>query len=232
MKPLRTWIALAGSVASLAWAADWPEPKVITPGTAGAAPSDAVVLFDGRDLSRWRGPNGEARWKVADGSVEVNGTGNLFTKQEFGDCQLHVEWTVPAVINGNDQGRGNSGVYFQGRYEIQVLDSFNNKTYPDGQAGAFYSQRPPLVNAARPPGEWQTYDIIFRAPILGDDGKSVTPGSLTVLHNGVLIQDHVPVKAPTVAAAFNDVSPSGKGPLMLQDHGNPVRFRNIWIRPL
>jgi hypothetical protein len=123
-------------------------------------------------------------------------------------------------------------VYFHGRYEIQVLDSYHNKTYPDGQAGSFYGNCPPLVNASRPPGEWQTYEIVFRAPRLGGDGKTVAPGSLTVLHNGVLIQDHVPVKAPTTAAAFNDIAPTGKGPLMLQDHGNPVRYRNIWLRPL
>jgi hypothetical protein len=232
VKPPRAWVVLGWALALPVAAAEWPEPPVVTPGTGGAPPSDAIVLFDGRDLAAWRGQSGEARWKVTDGYVEVNGTGNLFTRQEFGDCQLHLEWATPPVVAGNDQGRGNSGVYFQGRYEIQILDSYRNRTYPDGQAGAFYGHRPPLVNASRPPGAWQTYDIIFRAPRRGDDGRTVTPGALTVFHNGVLIQDHVPVKAPTTAAAFDDVSPTGKGPLMLQDHGNPVRYRNIWLRPL
>ncbi len=232
MKTLMRWFAAAGTLSLAVCAADWPEPPVVTPGTGSAPPSDAVVLFDGRDLSPWRGQQGEAQWMVADGFAEVSGTGNLFTKQEFGDCQLHIEWATPPVVAGNDQGRGNSGVYFHRRYEIQILDSYQNKTYPDGQAGAFYGNRPPLVNASRPPGEWQTYDIIFRAPKPGEDGKGLLPGALTVFHNGVLIQDHVPVKAPTTAAAFNDVSPTGKGPLMLQDHGNPVRYRNIWLRPL
>jgi hypothetical protein len=135
-------------------------------------------------------------------------------------------------VEGDGQSRGNSGVYFHGRYEIQVLDSFGNKTYPDGQAGAFYGNAAPLVNACRQPGEWQTYDIVFRTPRLAEDGRTVKPGSLTVFHNGVLVQDHVPVKAATTAAAFNAVAQSGKGPLMLQDHGNPVRYRNIWVRPL
>lgn len=223
-------LLLALALLPAAVAADLPEPKVIDPGPTGGPPSDAIVLFDGKDLSRWRGANAEAKWKIADGALEVNGTGNLFTKEEFGDCQLHVEWASPAEVQGADQGRGNSGVYFQGRYEIQVLDSFQNKTYPDGQAGAFYGNFPPLVNACRKPGEWQAYDIIFHPPRLGEDGKTVVPGSLTVLHNGVLIQDHVPVKAPTVAAAFGGLTP--KGPLVLQDHGNPVRYRNLWIRRL
>jgi len=211
-------------------AAEWPEPRVVEPGTAGSPPSDAVILFDGKDLSRWRGERGEAKWKVADGAMEVSGTGNLFTRQEFGDCQLHVEWAAPAGGQGSDQGRGNSGVYLQGRYEIQVLDSYQGKTYPDGQAGALYGNFPPLVNACREPGEWQTYDIVFHAPRPAEDGRDVIPGSFTVLHNGVLVQDHVPIKAPTVAAAFGGAVV--EGPLMLQDHGNPVRYRNIWIRPI
>lgn len=217
----------------VACAAELPEPRAVAPGEGGSPPSDAVVLFDGQELGRWRdAQGGPARWKVADGFAEVNGTGNVFSRDEFGDCQLHLEWAAPAPPKGDGQGRGNSGVYFQGRYEIQILDSYQSRTYPDGQAGAFYGNAAPLVNASRKPGEWQTYDIIFRAPKLADGGQEVAPGSLTVFHNGVLIQDHVPVRSPTTAAAFGAVARSGKGPLMLQDHGNPVRYRNIWLRPL
>lgn len=206
---------------------DEAEPKVIDP---GAPPSDAVVLFDGKDLSRWRGEKGEAKWKLLDGVVEVNGTGSIMTKEEFGDCQLHIEWAAPTEVKGNGQERGNSGVYFQGRYEIQVLDSYNNKTYSNGQAGAFYGHNAPLVNASRKPGEWQIYDIVFHAPKRKENGE-VEQGSFTVFHNGVLIQDHIAIKGDaTTAAKFSGVTP--KGPLVLQDHGNPVRYRNIWIRPL
>jgi hypothetical protein len=207
------------------------EPPVVDPGPPGGPPSDAIVLFDGKDLSRWKNSKGgEAKWRLENGALVVNGTGDILTTNEFGDVQLHVEWATPAEVKGESQGRGNSGVYLMGRYEIQVLDSWNNKTYFDGQAGAFYGHNPPLVNASRKPGEWQTYDIIFHAPRLGDDGK-VQPGSFTVLHNGVLIQDHIPVKGDaTTAARFKGVAP--KGPLVLQDHGNPVRYRNIWVRPL
>ncbi|MBF8285916.1 MAG: hypothetical protein HW378_4831, partial [Anaerolineales bacterium] len=206
------------------------EPPIIDPGPAGGPPSDALVLFDGKDLSKWQGERGaEAKWIVKDGYAVV-GSGSIITKDQFGDCQLHVEWAAPAEVKGKDQGRGNSGVYLQGRYEIQVLDSYDNKTYPDGQAGAFYGFSAPLVNASRKPGEWQTYDIIFHALKTTADGK-VQAGSFTVLHNGVLVQDHVPVKGDaTTAAKFTGVTP--KGPIILQDHGNPVRYRNIWIRPL
>ncbi len=208
---------------------DEKEPKLIDP---GPPPSDAVVLFDGKDLSRWQGANGgEAKWKLlGDGSMEVNGTGSIMTKEEFGDVQLHVEWATPAEVKGEGQGRGNSGVYLQGRYEIQVLDSYTNKTYFNGQAGAFYGHSAPLVNASRKPGEWQAYEIIFHAPRPGADGK-VEPGSFTVIHNGVLVQDHIPVQGEaTTAAKFQGATP--RGPLLLQDHGNPVRYRNIWIRRL
>lgn len=208
-----------------------PEPPVVDPGPVGGPPSDAIVLFDGKDLSQWRSASGgEPTWTVADGAMTV-GKGGIFTKQEFGDVQLHIEWAAPAEVKGSGQGRGNSGVYLQGRYEIQVLDSYNNKTYPNGQAGAFYNNFAPLVNASRKPGEWQTFDIIFHAPKPSADGQEATPGSFTVFHNGVLIQDHVPIKGgPTTAAQFKGAA--AKGPLMLQDHGNPVRFRNIWVRPL
>jgi 3-keto-disaccharide hydrolase len=205
------------------------EPAIINP---GPPPSDAIVLFDGKDLSSWRSDKGgEARWKLlGDGSMEVNGTGSIMTKEEFGDVQLHVEWATPKEVKGEGQGRGNSGVYLQGRYEIQVLDSYNNKTYFNGQAGAFYEHNAPLVNASLKPGEWQTYDIIFHPPKAGANGKTV-PGSFTVLHNGVLIQDHIPVNGDaTRAANFGGITT--KGPLVLQDHGNPVHYRNIWIRRL
>ncbi len=207
------------------------EPVVVTPGSAGAPPSDAVVLFDGRDLSKWHADKGGvAKWVVADGVATVNGTGSLLTHEEFGDCQLHVEWAAPSEVKGDGQGRGNSGVYLQGRYEIQVLDSYQNKTYFNGQAGSFYGHHAPLVNASRKPGEWQTYDIVFHAPKAGADGK-VVPGSFTVFHNGILVQDHVAVKGDaTTSAALSGVAQ--KGPLQLQDHGNPVRYRNIWIRRL
>lgn len=229
-----TLTATAWLSATFLFAADpasQPEPPTVQPGTAGGPPSDAVVLFDGKDLSKWRGArDGEARWVVRDGFAEVNGTGSILTREEFGDVQLHIEWACPAEVKGQGQGRGNSGVYFMGRFEIQVLDSYQNKTYADGQAGAFYKNAAPLVNASRKPGEWQAYDIIFRAPKKLGDG-SVQPGSFTVLHNGVLVQDHVPIKGnPTTSALLQGVAP--KGPLMLQDHGNPVRYRNIWLRRL
>ena len=207
------------------------EPPVINPGPAGGPPSDAIVLFSGVDLSAWNSERGgDPKWLVTNGFVQVNGTGSILTKEEFGDCQLHVEWATPVEVKGEGQGRGNSGVYLQGRYEIQVLDSYDNKTYFNGQAGAFYSVAAPLVNASRKPGEWQTYDIIFRAPKSAANGP-MSPGYFTVFHNGVLVQDHTAVKGEaTTAAKFSGLVP--KGPLMLQDHGNPVRYRNIWIRRL
>lgn len=209
------------------------EPKVITPGTNGAPPLDAIVLFDGKDLSQWLGTKGEAKWIVKDGVATVNGTGNITSKQEFGDVQLHVEWASPAEIKGEGQGRGNSGIYLQGRYEVQVLDSYNNKTYFHGQAGSVYKQYPPLVNAARQPGEWQTYDIIFRAPSFDDGGNVIKRATITVIHNGVLVQDHVEVRGTTTHEGepkYTKHAP--KQPISIQDHGNPVRFRNIWVRPL
>jgi len=220
---------LAGlSLASSALAA---EPPVINPGQGTQPPSDAIVLFDGKDASKWVGAQGsEAKWVVKDGAMTVNGTGSIQTKEEFGDVQLHVEWAAPAEVTGEGQGRGNSGVYLQGRYEIQVLDSYQNPTYPNGQAASFYGHAAPLVNASRKPGEWQTYDIIFRAPKKAPDGKTL-PGSFTVLHNGILVQDRTPIAGEaTTAAQYTGLAP--KGPLVLQDHGNPVRFRNLWLRKL
>jgi hypothetical protein len=230
--PLLTAALLA--VTSPAQAADRnaePQPKIVNPGPVGGPPSDAIVLFDGKHLNHWNSAKGgPAKWNIEDGAMVVSRTGGIISKQEFGDIQLHIEWASPSEVKGKGQGRGNSGVYLQGRYEIQVLDSYNNKTYPNGQAGAFYGHASPLVNSSRKPGEWQTYDIIFHAPKSGADGKSI-PGSFTVLHNGVLIQDHTPINGkPTAAAKFKGVAE--KGPIMLQDHSNPVRYRNIWVRPL
>ena len=207
------------------------EPPVVAPGPQGGPPSDAIVLFDGKDLSKWRDAKmNAAAWKVEKGYFEVAHTGDIFTREEFGDIQLHVEWASPAEVKGEGQGRGNSGVYLLGRYEIQVLDCFENKTYPDGQTAAFYGNAAPLVNACRRPGEWQTYEIIFHAPKPQPDGQ-IKPGSFTVLHNGVLVQDHIPVKGqPTTASALKGVATDG--PVVLQDHGNPVRYRNIWLRKL
>ena len=216
-----------------------PEPWIITPPTEstqdkpGQAPSDAVVLFDGTDLSQWNGPGDKAAgWKVEHGYMEVDGSGSITTKQGFGSCQLHIEWMTPTKIEGDSQHRGNSGVMLMGLYEIQVLDSYNNRTYSDGQAAAIYGQYPPLVNASRKPGEWQTFDIIFEAPKYDGD-KVVTPGYISVMHNGVVVQHRAESlgRVKHKYAASYEPHPE-KLPLMLQDHGNPIRFRNVWIRPL
>ena len=213
-----------------------PQPKVITPGAKpGDAPSDAVVLFDGKDLSKWVSGKEPAKWVVKDGFFEcVPKAGYLFSKDSFGpDVQLHVEWAAPTPPEGKDQGRGNSGVFFfGGTYEIQVLDCYENQTYPDGQTAALYGQWPPLVNACRKPGEWQSYDIVFEAP-RWKDGKVETPAYATVLHNGVLVQNHRPLFGGTThrqIVPYKDHGP--KGQIGLQDHGNPVRYRNVWIREL
>ena len=220
-----------------------PHPPVVTPGaTPGAAPSDAVVLFDGRDLSRWAhhgtGADSdrllEPKWVVRDGYFETGSrTGSLYSRDRFGDVQLHVEWAAPGAIAGNSQGRGNSGIFLMGLYEIQVLDSHNNRTYADGQAGAIYGQWPPLANAARKPGEWQTYDIVFEAPRF-QDTKLVKPAFQTVFWNGVVVHNRKEVLGPTVYRSVARYSEphAAELPLMLQDHNNPVRFRNIWVRRL
>jgi hypothetical protein len=206
----------------------WDEPPIVTPGKSNSdPPSDAVVLFDGHDLSGWK--NAE-RWSVEDGAA-VTGKGVIVSKEEFGDCQLHIEWSAPTPPKGSGQGRGNSGVFLMGIYEIQVLDSYENETYFDGQAGAIYKQTPPAVNAMRPPGEWNTYDIFWTAPRFGDDGQLTAPAYITAVHNGVLILNHFALKGDT---PFNRPPRYGQhsatGPISLQDHGNPVRFRNIWVR--
>ena len=211
--------------------ADRPLPAVVTPGDDGAPPSDAVVLFDGGDLSAWTSKGDEARWAVRDGAM-VAGGGNLSTREAFGDCQLHIEWATPAEVKGDSQGRGNSGVFLMGLYEVQVLDSFDNPTYADGQAAALYGQHPPMVNASRPPGEWQSYDIVFQAPRFSE-GQLVAPARMTVLHNGVLVHHARALNGPTrhrSTPGYRAHDP--EAPLVLQDHGDPVRFRNVWVRRL
>jgi hypothetical protein len=212
------------------------EPPIVTPGrTSADPPSDAIVLFDGKSLAAWRSADGSpAKWQVRDGYVEVvAGTGDIRTADSFGDSQLHIEWATPAVPKGEGQERGNSGVFLMERYEIQVLDSYENKTYYHGQAGSVYKQYAPLVNASRRPGEWQAYDIIFTAPRFDEQGKVTERARVTVLHNGVLIQNNVEIYGNTYndRAALYIVHPMAQ-PLRLQDHGNPVRYRNIWIRRL
>jgi hypothetical protein len=214
------------------------EPPIVTPGaTPGSPPSDAILLFDGKDLSKWvseKDGTKPAPWSVADGVITVApNSGGIRTKDGFGSAQLHIEWATPSEVKGDGQGRGNSGVFFMSNYEVQVLDSYQNKTYFHGQASAIYKQHAPLVNASRKPGEWQSYDIVFTAPVFDGDGKILKRATFTVFHNGVLTQNHVEVMGVT----SHDKPPyyeahASKMPLALQDHGNPMRFRNIWIRNL
>jgi hypothetical protein len=215
-----------------------PQPTVVTPSdAAGGPPSDAIILFDGKDSSQWVHKNGSpAKWPVENGAIVCNsGSGDIFSKQKIGSAQIHVEFAIPYMPQQHDQARGNSGVYLQGRYEIQVLDSYQNPTYADGSAAALYGQYPPLVNVSRKPEEWQTYDIIFHAAQCAD-GKVTAPGTLTLLHNGVLVQDHVTIKGVTPGSV--DKTVCDPAPLRLQDHHHPdakttfMRFRNIWYRPL
>ncbi|NNJ25753.1 3-keto-disaccharide hydrolase [Alienimonas chondri] len=208
----------------------WKEPAVVTPGeTAADPPSDAIILFGGTDLSAWKG--GE-KWEVKHGVATTKG-GTIATKQKFGDVQVHLEFRTPAEVKGNGQGRGNSGLHLMGQYEVQILDSFDNETYFDGQAAALYKQSPPLVNASRGPGVWQTYDITFEAPKFDENGALVRPAYATVLHNGVAVQVHQEILGGT---AFHKPpsydSKAEKGPMTLQFHNNPVSFRNIWVREL
>ncbi|RXK55260.1 DUF1080 domain-containing protein [Oleiharenicola lentus] len=221
---------------------DRPLPPVVDPGTPstqeqpGRPPSDAVVLFDGQSLANWVAMDGSlTKWVVKDGALEcVPGSGYIRTLAGFGDCQLHIEWTAPTKVEGSSQGRGNSGVFFgRGRYEVQVLDSHDNKTYADGSAGSVYSQYPPLANVTRAPGQWQTYDIIWTAPRFDDAGKLISKARVTVLHNGVLVQNNVELTGPTtwIGRPPYEAHPE-RLPIAMQDHGNPVRYRNIWVREL
>lgn len=215
-----------------------PEVIVVTPGEKPSdAPSDAIILFDGEDLlSEWTNQKGgDPGWEVADGCVTVKkGAGIIKTKRVFGDLQLHIEWRVPAEVVGESQGRGNSGIFLQGLYELQVLDNYDNRTYRNGQAGSFYKQYAPLVNVCKKPGVWQTYDVIFTAPRFNEDGTYFTPPTATVLQNGILVQNHVKLRGPTeyIGIPEYSVKPHGPASLMLQDHGNPVSYRNIWVREL
>jgi hypothetical protein len=235
---MATWtivvgILVIGGATSLLQAGEWvsgipwPEVNVVTPGTAGSPPSDAIILFDGKSLSQWE--NGD-KWPIKDGYA-TTAEKDIRTKQAFGDCQLHIEWATPEKVEGEGQGRGNSGVYLMGLYEVQVLDSYKNPTYFDGQCAAIYKQRPPLVNACRKPGEWQAYDIIFEAPRFDAAGKLLRPAFITVLQNGVLVQNHFQI----LGASAWDSPPKytahlAKLPISLQFHGNLTRYRNIWIR--
>jgi hypothetical protein len=213
-----------------------PKAPIVTPGkTAADAPSDAMVLFDGRDLQQWESDKGgPAPWTVGDGAMTVKPqSGGIRTRQGFGDCQLHIEWRTPAVVKGEGQMRGNSGIFFMGRYELQVLDSYNNTTYSNGQAASMYKQHIPLANVSRPPGEWQSYDVIFTAPRFYEDGRVKSAARITVFHNGVLVQNNVEIWGQTqFIGVANYEKHADKAPLGLQDHGDPVSFRNIWIRPL
>lgn len=223
-----------------------PQPPVVAPKpfTPAPPPAGAIVLFDGKDLSKWGGTQEikkdgkvverrprEARWKIENGYMEVNKTGSIYTQDKFGSCKLHVEWASPVEVKGNSQGRGNSGIFLMDRYEVQVLDAYNNRTYADGGAGSIYGQTPPLANPCRPPGEWNSYDITFEAPAF-TDGKLEKPAYVTLVFNGVLVQDHTELLGATAHKRVATYSPHGdKERLSLQDHGNPVRYRNIWLVP-
>lgn len=217
-----------------------PQPPIVTPGKTfshnAPAPSDAVVLFDGKDFSKWeRTGGGEPKWKLENGFMEVVGkSGSIRTKEKFADFQLHVEFATPSKVEGHGQARGNSGILMNGIYEVQVLDSHDNKTYPDGQAGALYGQTPPLVNASKPPGEWQTYDIIFESPRWDENGKIIKKANVTVIHNGVLLhhkREYLGNTPHRTVGTYNKPHPP-EVYIELQDHDNPMRFRNIWVRPI
>lgn len=212
-----------------------PKTKKVTPGSlVGQAPSDAVFLFDGNDLSKWSAQDGsEAKWEVKDGAFTVvKGTGTIKTKQVFGDIQLHLEWREPLGLKGEGQDRGNSGIFFQEKYELQVLDSYENQTYINGQAGAIYKQHIPLVNATLKANEWQVFDVVYNAPRFSENGTLISPARMTVFLNGVLIQNNASLWGPTLNAGAPVYQSHGKGSIALQDHGHPVSFRNIWVREL
>lgn len=213
-----------------------PVPRVVSLTTDKNIPSDAIVLFDGKDHTEWassRNAGAPIEWTIENGVLTVApGKGGIQTKREFTDYQLHIEWRSPEVVKGEGQGRGNSGVFMQGRYEVQVLDSYQNETYPNGQAASLYKQYIPLVNATKAPGEWQTYDIIWTAPRFNNDGVLISKARITVLHNGVLVQNNIELDGPTEYIGLPKYKAHGPGPIALQDHGDLVSFRNIWIREL
>lgn len=211
-----------------------PVPPKIEPVNKSTAPSDAIILFAGDDLSKWKDVDGDAaQWTVENGHFTVNpGTGNIQTKQNFEDVQLHLEWKTPKKIVGEGQGRGNSGIFLQGRYEVQVLDSYDNETYSNGMAGSIYKQHMPMANPTRAPGEWQEYDIIFKAPKFDNDGTLESPARVTVILNGVIVQHDVELDGPTVYIGHPEYKKHGPAPLVLQDHSNLVSYRNIWIRTI
>jgi len=211
------------------------KPKKVTPGlNPGEAPSDAIVLFDGKDLSKWSTlAGGDAKWEVKDGIMTVaKGAGDIKTKQTFGDIQLHIEWRAPSEVVGEGQGRGNSGIFLQERYELQVLDSYESITYSNGQAGSIYKQSIPLVNACLKPGDWQTYEVIYTAPRFSENGRVIVPAYIMVIHNGILVQNHTQINGPTEYKGLPVYQPHSKASIKLQDHGNPVSYRNIWVREL
>lgn len=213
-----------------------PVPRVVSLASENNVPSDAIVLFDGSSGSEWvssRNTDEPIEWTIENGVLTVApGKGGIHTKREFTDYQLHIEWRAPEVVKGQGQGRGNSGIFMQGRYEVQVLDSYQNETYPNGQAASLYKQHIPLVNATKPPGEWQTYDIIWTAPRFNKDGILISKARITVLHNGILVQNNVELDGPTEFIGLPKYEAHGPGPIALQDHGDLVSFRNIWIREL
>lgn len=235
----------AAVIIGLGTADDWavhdmnrPQPTVVSAGTstcgttAGTAPSDAIVLFDGSNLDAFKSGNGPAKWVVEDGVAVVNG-GDIQTRESFGDVQLHIEWMIPADRKTNGQAGGNSGVFFNNQYEVQILNAFENETYADGTAGSFYGQHPPLVNPCRPKGQWNVYDIIYTAPRWDDNGELTAPGRATVIFNGVVVQNNQAFWGSTAhmrKATYG--APHGPGPIRIQDHGDPIRFQNIWVRPL
>jgi len=213
-----------------------PRPSVITPADEpGKPPSDAILLFDGKNTSEWicDKDNSPSKWKVENDYMEANKTGGIHTKREFGNCQLHIEWRTPAVVSGTSQGRGNSGIFLMNRYELQVLDSYGNVTYADGQAGAIYGQHPPIVNVCRGPGQWQSYDVSFLRPIFDDKGNCVRKARITEIQNGVVVHNNLEIEGATAHKVKAKYSPHrDKEPISLQDHGNPIAYRNIWIREL
>jgi len=214
-----------------------PQPRIVTPGTdPNTPPSDAIVLFDGTNLNQWVSEKGgPTQWPVANNSVTVKpDAGAIKTKQEFGDMQLHIEWRTPPVKDQSkvSQQRGNSGIFLQERYEVQVLDNYQNKTYANGQAGSIYKQHIPLVNACKAPEQWQTYDIIYTAPRFNTEGRMIIPAYVTIFHNGVVVQNHTALNGPTEYRGLPVYKAHGKAPLLLQDHGNEVSYRNIWVREL